>query len=167
MPWLRPLDWRRGRPALWSALVLVAAFERRPAPPSRAGPFEPARGMARHGLAYTLAPRMLGLVGVLSAEALPAAVLPWIVLPLVHAVSGRYSAAWAAGLSGVAFLFVGGVNATAAVAILPLPALIILCGRTPGSRLKVAAWWSAAILAASAWWLVPLLVLGAIQPAVP
>ena len=148
----------------WSALVLVAAFEgarrllRAVAPASAPGLWLVA------GLAYALAPRTVGLVGVLSAEALAAAVLPWVALPLVHAVAGRYTPARAAGLSGLAFLMVGGVNATAAVAILPLPALIVLLGRGPCSRLRLAAWWSAAIVAASAWWVLPLLVLGRYSP---
>ncbi|HYN67068.1 MAG TPA: alpha-(1-_3)-arabinofuranosyltransferase family protein [Ornithinibacter sp.] len=148
----------------WSALVLVAAFEgarrllRAVSPASAPGLWLIA------GLAYALAPRTVGLVGVLSAEALPAAVLPWVVLPLVHAVSGRWTPARAAGLSGLAFLMVGGINATAAVAILPLPALVVLLGRGPGSRLRLAAWWSAAVLAASAWWVLPLLVLGRYSP---
>jgi arabinofuranan 3-O-arabinosyltransferase len=149
---------------IWSALVLVAAFEgarrlHRALAPGSA----PALWLVS-GLAYALAPRTLGLVGVLSAEALPAAVLPWTALPLVHAVSGRWSAARAAGASGLAFLMVGGVNATAAIAILPLPALLIVCGRGPGPRVRLAAWWSAAVVAASAWWVLPLLVLGRFSP---
>ena len=149
---------------IWSALVLVAAFEgarrvlRAVSPASAPGLWLVA------GLAYALAPRTVGLVGVLSAEALSAAVLPWVVLPLVHAVSGRWTAPRAAGLSGLAFLMAGGINATAAVAILPLPALLIVLGRGPGSRLRLAAWWSAAVLAASAWWVLPLLVLGRYSP---
>ena len=151
---------------VWSALVLVAAFEggrrllRAVSPASAPGLWLVA------GLAYALAPRTVGLVGVLSAEALPAAVLPWVVLPLVHAVSGRWTPARAAGLSGLAFLMVGGINATASVAILPLPALLIVLGRGPGPgfRLRLAAWWSAAVLAASAWWVLPLLVLGRYSP---
>ena len=148
----------------WSALVLVAAFEGARRLHRALSPSVPTGLWLVTGLAYALAPRTLGLVGVLSAEALPAAVLPWVALPLVHAVSGRYSPARAAGVSGFAFLFVGGVNATAAVAILPLPAMLILCGRVPGSRLRLGAWWSAAVLAASAWWLLPLLILGRFSP---
>ena len=151
---------------IWSALVLVAAFEggrrllRAVSPASAPGLWLVA------GLAYALAPRTVGLVGVLSAEALAAAVLPWVALPLVHAVSGRWTPARAAGLSGLAFLMVGGINATASVAILPLPALLIVLGRGPGPgfRLRLAAWWSAAVLAASAWWVLPLLVLGRYSP---
>lgn len=149
---------------LWSALILVAAFEgarrlHRALAPA-AGPWL----WLVSGLAYALAPRMVGLIGVLSSEALPAAVLPWVALPIVHAVAGRYSPAVAAGLSGSAFLLVGGVNATAAVAILPLPAMLIICGRGVHSRVRLAAWWTAAVLAASAWWILPLLVLGRYSP---
>ena len=149
---------------VWSALVLVAAFEGARRLLRAVSPASAPVLWLVAGLAYALAPRTVGLVGVLSAEALPAAVLPWVALPLVHAVSGRWTPARAAGLSGLAFLMVGGINATAAVAILPLPALLILLGRGPGSRLRLAAWWSAAVFAASAWWVLPLLVLGRYSP---
>lgn len=149
---------------LWSALVLVAAFEGARRLHRALAPSTSAWIWLLAGLAYALAPRTVGLVGVLSAEALPAAVLPWMALPLVHAATGRYTAGRAAGLSGLAFLCVGGVNATAAVAILPLPALLILFSRGPGSRLRLAVWWCAAVFAASAWWVLPLLVLGRYSP---
>ena len=41
------------------------------------------------GLAYGLSPRMVAELGVRSAEILPGAVLPWALLPLVYAVTGR------------------------------------------------------------------------------
>ena len=155
--------WQRA----WSGLVLVVAFEGARRLHRALSPSVPTGLWLVTGLAYALAPRTLGLVGVLSAEALPAAVLPWVALPLVHAVSGRYSPARAAGVSGFAFLFVGGVNATAAVAILPLPAMLILCGRVPGSRLRLGAWWSAAVLAASAVVAAALADPRTVQPAIP
>lgn len=150
---------------LWSALVLVLAFE---------GARRVGRALAPRwspwlhlvaGLAYALAPRTLGLSGVLSAEALPATVLPWMVLPLVHVVAGRWGPVRGAVLSGAAFLFVGGVNATAAVAILPLPALVIASAGSPVPRLRLALAWTAAVLAASLWWVAPLVVLGRYSPA--
>lgn len=149
---------------LWSALVLVLAAE---------GARRLARAVAPDrstwlplvaGLAYALAPRTLGLSGVLSSEALPAAVLPWTVLPLVHVVSGRWGVVRGAALSGAAFLFVGGVNATAALAILPLPALVIACAGAAVPRLRLGAAWTVAVLVSSAWWLVPLVVLGRYSP---
>ena len=57
----------------WSALVLVAAFEGARRLHRALSPSVPTGLWLVTGLAYALAPRTLGLVGVLSAEALPAA----------------------------------------------------------------------------------------------
>ena len=149
---------------LWSGLVLVLAFEGARRLARAVAPAWSPWLLIVAGLAYALAPRTLGLSGVLSAEALPAAVLPWTVLPLVHVVSGRWGVARGALLSGAAFLGVGGVNATAAIAILPLPALVIATAAAPVPRLRLALAWSGAVLAASLWWLVPLVLLGRYSP---
>src|SRR5262249_2490795 len=92
---------------LWMATPLVAAFvgmARRlgglrigPPPPRLIG-----------ALAYTLAPRVLALLGTNSGELIPTCVLPWALLPLVgvagRPVHPRRAAAW----SGLAFLAMGG-----------------------------------------------------------
>ena len=131
-----------------------------------------ARGLARGrrgsaGVAFATAPRLLGLVGVLSAEVLPTAVLPWVVLPLVLAQQGRIGVRAGALWSGVALLFIGGVNAVENLAALPLPLFVVLStGRPPG-------WVAAGALVAgrrglaSAWWMLPAAGAGAVQPAVP
>lgn len=115
------------------------------------------------GLAYALAPRMLTELAVISAELLPMAVLPWVLVPLVTG-SKSGSPRQAAARSGIAFAFVGGVNASAALAILPVPALWLLTrGRGPRRR-SLMSWWIVAVVLASAWWVVPLLVLGKYSP---
>lgn len=149
----------------WSALVLIAAYDGtrrlirawgRSADPT----WVPVVG----GLAYALSPRLLGLSGVLTAEILPTAVLPWVVLPLVHALRGRMSPRKAALLSGVAVLFMGGVNAVEVAAALPLPALLLLFALGTALGRRLALWWVLAVGMACAWWMLPLLVLGKYSP---
>jgi len=110
-------------------------------------------------LAYALSPRVLSELGSISVEALPLAVLPWVVVPLVSG-SRQGSPRRAAARSGVALLFAGGVNAAAASAVLVVPVLFLL-SRAGGSRRRaLAGWWALAVLLATAWWALPLLVLG-------
>lgn len=155
-------DWVVQR--LWSALILVVAYDgaRRlmRAWGTPASPWVPIVA----GLAYALSPRLLGLSGVLTAEILPTAVLPWVLLPLVHALRGRHSARRGALLSGVAVLFLGGVNAVENLAALPLPALLVAFALGSASGRRLALWWTAAVAAACAWWMLPLLVLGKYSP---
>ena len=149
---------------LWTALLLVVAFEGarrlwlalRP----EASPWT--AWVA--GVAFAVSPRLLGLVGVLSAEVLPTVVLPWVVLPLVMAQQGRIGLRAGALWSGVALLFTGGVNAVENLAALPLPLFVVLAalGRPGGGRLV--RWWLGAVAVASAWWMLPLLVLGRYSP---
>lgn len=106
-------------------------------------------------VAYVLAPRVVGLLGTTSIEAWPAMVLPWMLLPLAR----TGSPARAALLSGAAALLLGGVNATANIAVLVVPALWLLLGTGLDRRAVRLAWWSLATLLACAWWLLPLLVL--------
>jgi arabinofuranan 3-O-arabinosyltransferase len=155
-------DWVVQR--VWSALILVAAYDgaRRlfRALRSDSGPWLPIIA----GVAYAVSPRLLGLSGVLTAEILPTAVLPWIVLPLVHALHGRLSPAQGALLSGVAMLFMGGVNAVEDLAALPLPALLVACSLGTRAGRRLAGWWVLAGALACAWWMLPLLVLGKYSP---
>ena len=59
---------------------------------------------------------------------------------------------------------VGGVNAAATFAVLPLGVLWLLT-RTPGPRRRtMMLWWPAFTLLGTLWWLVPLFVLGAYSP---
>ncbi|HWU31780.1 MAG TPA: alpha-(1-_3)-arabinofuranosyltransferase family protein, partial [Marmoricola sp.] len=154
-------DWITQR--LWSAVVLLIAYTgaRRLAYALGIGA---RRGPIVVGLAYALSPRLFALAGVLSGEVLPTAVLPWICLPLVLGVQGRISPRRAGLLAGVAFLFVGGVNAVEDLAILPLPLFIVLFGSRSGAGRRLTAWWAGATAAASCWWLLPLVVLGKYSP---
>jgi arabinofuranan 3-O-arabinosyltransferase len=136
---------------LWSVLVVVIAAEglRQLARAIGLGPW--AAWVA--GMSYGLAPRMLSQVAVRSAEVLPTAVLPWVVLPVVLAITGRLSPRRAALFSGVAFLFSGAVNATATVAGLPVVVILIVWAArrrlVPWSMLG---WWSLVIAVTNFWW---------------
>ncbi|TYB48116.1 alpha-(1-_3)-arabinofuranosyltransferase domain-containing protein [Actinomadura chibensis] len=112
------------------------------------------------GTAYALAPNALATLGQISSEYLPVAMLPWIVLPLVTAASGEGGRVRAAARSGLAIACCGGINATATVAVLVVPAVYVLTRPRGTHRLRLLAWWSAAAGAAAAWWLVPLLLTG-------
>ncbi|WP_346623884.1 alpha-(1-_3)-arabinofuranosyltransferase family protein [Blastococcus montanus] len=153
-------DWLAQR--LWSALLLVAAYEgtRRICRALGLGGGTAVLG----GLAYALAPRLLGAVGVLSGEVLPEAVLPWVALPLVLALNGRLPARRAGLLSGVAVLFMSGVNATGTLAALPVAFLLAASRiRTRGGA-ALLGWWALGTGLACAWWLGPLLLLGRYSP---
>ncbi|WP_433420552.1 alpha-(1-_3)-arabinofuranosyltransferase domain-containing protein [Microtetraspora malaysiensis] len=144
---------------LWMTFVLCAAF---------LGTVQLARALrigtpgARilAGFAYALAPHAQALIGINSSEFLPSALLPWVMLPLVKGARGELGPRRAAALSGVAFLFCGGVNAAAELAVLIVP-FVYLLTRTPGPRRRrLLAWWLGAVAAVACWWLVPLLVMG-------
>lgn len=108
--------------------------------------------------AYALGPRLLTVLGPISAEAVPLVVLPWVLLPLVHGSRGG-SPRRAAAASGVAVACIGGVNGAATLAVLVVPALWLLT-REPGPRRRsLTAWWSLSVFLAVAWWLLPLMVL--------
>ncbi|HEY9243246.1 MAG TPA: alpha-(1-_3)-arabinofuranosyltransferase family protein, partial [Streptosporangiaceae bacterium] len=69
---------------LWIGAVLVAAFLGTVRLAGRLGIGTPWTRVAA-GLAYALSPAALSLLGELSSEWLPAAMLPWILVPLVSA----------------------------------------------------------------------------------
>ncbi|TDD10284.1 DUF3367 domain-containing protein [Nonomuraea deserti] len=144
---------------LWMSLVLCTAF---------LGVVQLARALrvggpytrVIAGFVYALAPHAQALIGINSSEFLPSAVLPWIVLPLVKGARGELSARRAAGLSALAFLFCGGVNAVAEYAVLAVPLLYLLTRRGGPDKRRLVAWWLPLIVFASMWWLAPLLTLG-------
>src|SRR5437868_1637758 len=110
-------------------------------------------------LAYALAPRALSILGEISVEWLPAAMLPWILLPLLTgAESGRRIRA--AARSGLAVAFCGGVNAVAVLAVLVAPVIYILTRPRPVPRWRLLGWWSAAVAVATLFWSLPLLLTG-------
>src|SRR5215475_14558837 len=115
-------------------------------------------------MAYALSPMALSLLGYDSAQVLPGAMLPWILVPLVLAVQAGPAAttgqrALLAAQSAVAVALCSGVNAAATGAVL-VPALIYLvaAGRS-AQRWRIIVWWLPAVLLATAWWLYPLLLL--------
>jgi arabinofuranan 3-O-arabinosyltransferase len=114
-------------------------------------------------LTYALAPRMLTELGGLSSEVVPFAVAPWVLAPLVLGAR-RGSPRRAAAMSAVAFLFAGGINAAAALAILPLPAWWLLTREKGKRKNQLMRWWVLCISLASLWWAVPLVVLGKYSP---
>ncbi|MCW2784113.1 MAG: hypothetical protein JWP74_630 [Marmoricola sp.] len=116
------------------------------------------------GAAYALSPRLVGLSGELSSEMLPSAVLPWVCLPIVLALSGRLSARRAAVLAALAVVAMGGVNATENLLALPLPLFLVLAGVRSVEGRRLARWWVACTTLASLWWMLPLLLLGRYSP---
>ncbi|MGZ5400318.1 MAG: alpha-(1-_3)-arabinofuranosyltransferase domain-containing protein, partial [Nocardioides sp.] len=115
------------------------------------------------GFAYALSPRILTTLGPISIEAWPMALAPWVLVPLVLGCRSG-SARRAAALSALAVAAVGGVNAAATLAVVPL-GVVWLLTREPGPRRRsLMIWWPALVIAGTAWWLVPLLLLGRYSP---
>ncbi|MCX4663657.1 alpha-(1-_3)-arabinofuranosyltransferase domain-containing protein [Streptomyces uncialis] len=106
---------------------------------------------------YALWPTYTIVVGSTSAAALPGALLPWVLLPLVD---DRYSARVAALRSALLVVCMGGVNAASTLASL-LPVALYLLTRPRGPRRRaLILWWVPGVLLATLWWVVPLLLLG-------
>ncbi|MBJ7529607.1 MAG: DUF3367 domain-containing protein, partial [Nocardioides sp.] len=115
------------------------------------------------GFAFALSPRLLTTLGPISIEAWPSALAPWVLLPLVRGATVG-SPRRAAALSALAVAMVGGVNAAATFAVLPL-GVVWLLTRTPGPRRRaLMLWWPLFTLLGTLWWLVPLFVMGAYSP---
>ncbi len=146
----------------WLGLVLVVAFLG-VARLSRALGVRSDLACVLGGLAYALSPRMLTVLGPISIEAWPGALAPWVLLPLVIGAE-RGSARRAAALSALAVAMVGGVNAAATFAVLPLGALWILTRRRGPRRRSLMIWWPLFTLLGTLWWLIPLFTLGAYSP---
>jgi arabinofuranan 3-O-arabinosyltransferase len=115
------------------------------------------------GVVYVLSPRFLTTVGPISAETLPMALAPWILLPLIARpdVSRLRSAV---ARSGLAVFACGAVNAVATLAVLPVPLLYLLTRERGRLRARWLAAWGVAVAAACAWWVVPLVLLGSVSP---
>jgi arabinofuranan 3-O-arabinosyltransferase len=146
---------------LWLTAVLLAAFIGVTKLTARLG-IGSQRTQIVAGLAYALAPAVVGEVGAISIEVLPAAMAPWIMLPLVTAVQGSRSRSGlirAAARSAVAVALCSGVNATSVVAALA-PAFIYLCTvPRPAPRWRLMACWTPMVIMATWIWLVPLALL--------
>ncbi|MGE5132590.1 MAG: alpha-(1-_3)-arabinofuranosyltransferase family protein [Gemmatimonadota bacterium] len=143
---------------LWIGAVVVAAFLGTVRLAGRLGIGTPWTRIAA-GFAYATSPAGLAIIGGgLSEEFLPAAMLPWILLPLVDAGRGGRRGI-AAARSAVAVGLCGGINAAATVAVLLPPVLYILTLARPAPRWRILAWWSSLTAVATIWWTVPLLLL--------
>ena len=148
---------------LWSALVVIAACEgmRRVA---RALDLPPSAAFLG-GLVFALSPRLVGTSGVLTGEALPGALAPWALLPMLLVTRGRLAARPAVVLSAAAVVAMGGVNAVETGAALVPAAVVTLWA---ASR-RLVAWrvvggWIGLVVLATLWWTIPLLVLGRFSP---
>jgi arabinofuranan 3-O-arabinosyltransferase len=143
---------------LWCAVVLCLAFGGMLAL-ARALNIgsEPARFAGAIG--YALAPRMLTEIGPLSSEMLPAAMLPWVLLPLVRA-NRIGSPRRAAGLSALAVFGMGGINGAMVVMALVLPGLWLVTRQWTREHVKLVVWWCGSVVAVCLWWILPLLLLG-------
>jgi arabinofuranan 3-O-arabinosyltransferase len=115
------------------------------------------------GVAFALSPRVLTELGTISIEAWPTALAPWVLIPLIGLREGG-SIRRSVALSALAVACVGGVNATAALAVVPMALLWL--AMLPGTRRRLVAIaaWLGAVAAATAWWVVPLLLLGRYSP---
>ncbi|WP_162794929.1 alpha-(1-_3)-arabinofuranosyltransferase domain-containing protein [Nonomuraea lactucae] len=110
-------------------------------------------------LAYALAPRALSILGEISIEWLPAAMLPWILIPLLTAAETGQRARGAIR-SGLAVALCGGVNAVAVLAVLAAPVAYILTRPKPVPRWRMLGWWTGAVAVATLFWWLPLLLVG-------
>ncbi|MXG88535.1 alpha-(1-_3)-arabinofuranosyltransferase domain-containing protein [Nocardioides flavescens] len=147
---------------LWLSLVLVVAFLGA-ALLVRALGVRSDLATVLAGLAFALSPRMLTTLGPISIEAWPGALAPWVLLALVRGSECGSPRRWAA-IAGLAVGAVGGVNAAATFAVVPL-GVVWLLTRTPGPRRRaLMLWWPVFTLLATGWWLVPLFVMGTYSP---
>ncbi len=144
---------------LWFGALLCAAFLGARRLALRLGIGTEAGRLAA-GLAYALGPHALASLGTNSSEYLPPALLPWMVIPLVAAAQGTSGRVRAAARSGLAVACCGGINGTATVAVLAVPVLYVLTRPRGTARVRLLAWWCAAVALATAWWSVPLVLLG-------
>ena len=148
---------------LWTVLIVVVGAEGARLLARSIGMAPWAAWVA--GMAFGLNPRVISQAGVRSAEILPTAVLPWVALPIVLALTGRLGARRAALFSAVAFMFSGAVNGTATAAGLPLVVILMVWGARRGLvRWSMLGWWSGLVVATSFWWASSLLRLNAYSP---
>jgi arabinofuranan 3-O-arabinosyltransferase len=148
---------------LWISFILVAAF---------LGVIRLCRALGIGSrssqlvaaMAYALSPMALSLLGYDSAQVLPGAMLPWILVPLVLAVQAGPTATWGqrarlAAQSAVAVALCSGVNAAATGAVLVPGLIYVLAAGRSAPRWRILAWWLPAVLLATMWWLYPLVLL--------
>ncbi|MEW9547226.1 alpha-(1-_3)-arabinofuranosyltransferase family protein [Nonomuraea sp. NPDC050783] len=143
---------------LWLTLLMCVAFLGVERLSGQLGIGTPGTRIAG-ALAYALAPRTLSILGEISIEWLPAAMMPWILVPLLTA-SETGQRARGAIRSALAVALCGGVNAVAVLAVLVAPVLYILTRPRPVPRWRLLAWWGGAVGVATLFWWLPLLLVG-------
>ncbi len=147
---------------LWWALVLCVAFLGMVKLCGLLGIGTPWVRMVA-GVAFALSPRMISVIGPSSIEIWPAAMAPWVLIPLVLAIR-RGDARRCAALSALAVTAVGGVNAAATAAVLPLGVLWVLMSPPGPRRRTLVRWWPPLVVLGTLWWLIPLTLLGRYSP---
>ena len=153
---------------LWIGLLLVVAFAGVERLAGRMGIGSP-WPRAAAGLAYALSPAALSIIGSMSGEFLPMAMLPWIIIPLTDSrpwrrgtgagYPGPSARARAVARSAAAIALCSGMNAASAVAVMVPAFLYILTRRGAWPRTRVLAWWIPAVILVTASWSVPLVLL--------
>jgi len=118
--------------------------------------------------AFALSPRVLTTLGSISSETLPMMLAPWVLLPVIRALSGTETPGRGvrllAGQAGVAVALMGAVNAVATLAGC-LPAIIWwLCHRPNRRWWSFTFWWLVALALAVTWWVIALVLLGRVSP---
>src|SRR4051794_14416650 len=143
---------------LWMALLLGLAFW---GSVRLADEFEIGTPVSRllAGASYALSPFFIARVGNTSFFVQGAALLPWVVLPLVRGAR-EGSPRQAAFRSGLAVVVIGGINAIGTLAVLVVPALWLLTRKRGPRRRALIGWWVAAMTCATAWWGIPLVFQG-------
>ncbi len=147
---------------LWWALLLCVAFLGMVAL-CRALGIESLGVQIFAGLLFALSPRMLSVIGPSSVEVWPSAVAPWVLVPLVIGLQ-RGNPRRQAALSALAVACVGGVNAVATFAVIPLGAVWLLTASRGARRRALMTWWPPFVLLGTLWWLAPLFLLGSVSP---
>lgn len=107
------------------------------------------------GAAYALSPAIVVFLAHTSGGLVPAAALPWVLLPLIRG-SRQGSPRQAAARSALAVAAMGAVNAASSVGVLPLPLLWLLTRQRGPRRRRLLLWWCALTPLACLWWAVPL-----------
>ena len=126
---------------LWLALVMCGGVPRRRARLARALGVRSDLACILAGFAFALSPRMLTTLGPISIEAWPSALAPWVLLPLVLGARRAAPRAGAAALSALAVAMVGGVNAAATFAVLPLGVVGCSPARPGPDGAALMLWW--------------------------